>query len=191
MPWSDTVGKTDTIVGLAEKGQQGLLAYRFRTHGDLVRYAKENGPATNFDLQRWKLSGLPITTGIAGVFQTLQALQWEVEEVIYQDNNHAVFTCSSKGKSEQAHFIFEDQPRTVRFKALNAAAREAAANEAKSERPKVSKTTDRSAVQKDFMKRIAAASTTQMQPASPRAQPPKQKADGPTGETPAGQDSKK
>ena len=110
MPWSDTVGKTDTIVGLAEKGQQGLLAYRFRTHGDLVRYAKENGPATNFDLQRWKLSGLPITTGIAGVFQTLQALQWEVEEVIYQDNNHAVFTCSSKGKSEQAHFILKINP---------------------------------------------------------------------------------
>lgn len=73
MPWP--------WLNLAEKGQQGFLAYRFRTHDDLVRFAKENGTDQGFDLQRWKVSGLPITTGIAGVFQILQPLAWDVTEV--------------------------------------------------------------------------------------------------------------
>lgn len=162
-----TVEKNATILGLAEKGQQGFLAYRFRTHGDLVRFAKENGVDQDLDLQRWKVSGLPVTTGIAGVHQILQTLSWDVEEVVYQDTDHVVFTSSRKGKSEKAHFICEDQPRTVRFKALNAAARSAAAREAQAERPKAAKTTERSAAQKDFLAKLEDAKTALAQPASP------------------------
>jgi len=91
-----TVEKHSTILGLAEKGQQGFLAYRFRNYGDLARFAKENGAAQDFDLQRWKVSGLPITTGIVGVHQILHSLNWEIEEVVYQDTDHVVFTCSRK-----------------------------------------------------------------------------------------------
>ena len=183
------VEKHATILGLAEKGQQGFLALRFRDYGDMVRFAKETGIEQNFDLQRWKVSGLPVTTGIAGVHQLLHSLKWEVEEVVYQDTDRVVFTCSSKGKSEQAHFTCEGQPRLVRFKALNASARRAAATENKDDKIAISTSSTRSTAQKAFMSRLqsVAAAPTVAAPASPRMKPDKQKATGNTGETPDGQ----
>lgn len=114
----------------------------------MVRYAKEHGITTNLDLQRWKVSGLLAATGLAGVFEILQSLNWEVEDVIYQDIDHVVYTCAAKGKAEKAHYNFEGQPRTIRFKALNSSARAAVAQAAKEERLKVSSTAERAAAQK-------------------------------------------
>jgi hypothetical protein len=179
-----------TVCGLAEKGQQGLLALRFQNHGDLVRFAKANQYDQNLDLQRWKISGLPSTTGIDGITTLLESLNWEIVEVLYQDADHAVYTATKMGKADAAHFRFDGQPRTVRFKALNAEARKVVAAESQSTRRKLFQTTDRAQEQKNFLAKVTAAhkaKAAMAAPSSPRNVPGKQKATDKTGETPEGQ----
>ena len=93
---SQSHGRSKTVFGLAEKGQQGILALRFRSHGDLVCFAKANSYEQDLDLQRWKISGVPNAAGIAGLSELLISIGWEVSEVVYQDADHAVFTTPAR-----------------------------------------------------------------------------------------------
>ena len=72
--------------------------------------------------------------GLVGLTELLTSLGWDVSEIVYQDDDHAVFTAPSHGKFASVHFNVENQPRTIRFKALNAAARQAAAEDAQTRR---------------------------------------------------------
>ena len=174
-----------TILGLAEKGKLGYLALRFRTKGDMVRYAKAHAYEQDLDLQRWKLSGLPATTGIEGVSTLLGSLGWKAEEIVYQDSDHVVFTSSQKGKDVPAHFSYEGQPRALKFKALNAAARTEAATAAQASRQMAFRPSTRAKEQQQFMARLNAAAPAE--PSSPRLQQDKNKVRERTGETQAGQ----
>lgn len=186
------------MLGLVEKGQQGILALRFRNYGDLARYAKAHGHDKDWDLQRWKISGLPTSTGLVGLSNLLNSLGWDLEEVVYQDADHAVFTSAKKGIAENFHYNVDEQPRTVRFKALNSIARKAAADESKTARKQLLQPSKRAAEQKKFPSQCSAAAkaaspkqtAVQPAPASPRSDASKQKATGRTGETPPGQQSR-
>ena len=122
--------------------------------------------AQDLDLQRWKISGLPITAGFEGVHKLLSSLGWTVEEIIYQNSEPTVFTSSQKGKHVPAHFSYEGQPRAIKFKALNAAARQEAADQSMSSRQAVFRPYTRAHEQKQFMARVQAAAAKA--PASPR-----------------------
>ena len=78
-------------------------------------------------------------------------------------------------------------PEWVRFKALNASARQAAAAESKDERPSLSSTAKRSTGQKEFLNKLKNAAAPKATPLSPRAKHEKEKAAERTGETPEGQ----
>ena len=110
--------------------------------------------------------------------------------MLYQDADHAVYTATKMGKADAAHFRFDGQPRTVRFKALNAEARKVVAAESQSTRRKLFQTTDRAQEQKNFLAKVTAAhkaKAAMAAPSSPRNVPGKQKATDKTGETPEGQ----
>ena len=143
--------KEASVFGLAEKGSQGFLALRFKNHGELTRYAKAHGHTHDWELQRWKVSGVPAATGIVGLHELLNSLSWSVDEIIYQDEKHAVFTASAKGKSDPAHYTLDMQPRTIRFKALNATAKKAIAEESQTVRKQLFQTPNRAAGQKAFL----------------------------------------
>ena len=188
-----TTAKEKTVFGLACKGQQGHLALRFRSTHDLCAFASAHGLTVNTDLQRWKVSGIPCTTGLQGLHDILKTLGWQVEDIVYQDDFRAVFTATAKGSHDMAHFHFDGQPRTIRFKAVNAASRSAAASSDQQARQILFRPSERIAKQKEFLAKMAApakAPGSLQAPASPRNVPAKQKATDRTGETPDGQRAK-
>jgi hypothetical protein len=132
---SDTLAAaTDkSVFGLAEKGQQGILALRFRipmvTLYDLPKPTTSNKIWTCSD---GKYQECPVQLGLSASPNCSQVS--DVSGIVYQDDDHAVFTAPSHGKFALVHFNVENQPRTIRFKALNAAARQAAAEDAQTRR---------------------------------------------------------
>ena len=90
------------------------------------------------------------------------------------------------GKFAPVHVNVEGQPRTIRFKALNAAARQSAAADTQARR-QLFRATTRATQQKEFPEQASAAAKAKQppgSPASPRPAPGKHKATERTGETP-------
>ena len=71
-----------TVFGLAEKGKKGRLALRFKTVEDMEKFAKANGVSDQVLLPRWKVSGIPVASGLAGLSSLLQKLGWQVDQII-------------------------------------------------------------------------------------------------------------
>ena len=91
-----------TVYGLAEKGKKGHLALRFKTAEDMEKFAQANGVPGQVLLP--KVTGVPVTSGIAGLSLLLRKLVWQVDQIVYHDDDHAVFTSTNKGKDAPAHF---------------------------------------------------------------------------------------
>eukprot|EP00959_Pyramimonas_sp_CCMP1952_P306591 6416596-Pyramimonas_sp.AAC.1 len=75
---------------------------------------------------RWKVTGLPVSMGTAGMIELLMALRWEVKEILYYDAKQTVFLAQGVGNHAPSHFLSHGQPRSIEFKAPNAAAKKAA-----------------------------------------------------------------
>ena len=140
-------------LGVVEKGVKGRLAVRFRTEEELVAFAQANKYQYDSSVQCWKVSGVPLLAGLQGLHQMLVSLGWEVVEVVYQGEDSAVFTSTNKGKEAPAHFRYLDQPRGVRFKALNASARKDSASSSQTNRIARSNTNERAQAQKAFLEK--------------------------------------
>ena len=166
-------------IGVVEKGVKGRLAVRFRTEDELVSFAQANKYQYDNSVQRWKVSGIPLLAGLQGLHQMLVSLGWEVVEVVYQGEDSAVFTSTNKGREAAAHFKYLDQPRGVRFKALNASARKESASSSQASRVVKSSVNERAQAQKAFLERLQASSIQ-----SPTKQVAKRPHEGKTGETP-------
>ena len=171
-----------TVFGLAEKGQKGRLALRFKTVADLEKFAQANGVSGQVLLPRWKVTGVPVTSGIAGLSALLQKLGWDVDQIIYHDSDHAVFTSTNKGKDAPAHFRTDGQPRSIQFKAVNSLS--LAKAESQASRASLFRKSEVASAQRAFLARVEKAGA---QAQSPRQAPQKTKATDPTGGTPEGQ----
>ena len=109
----------------------------------------------------------------------LVSLGWEVVEVVYQGEDLAVFTSTNRGKEAPAHFRYFDQPREVRFKALNAPARKDSASSSQTSRIARSNTNERAKAQQAFLEKLQSANIQ-----SPTKQTTKRQHSVKTGETP-------
>ena len=128
------MAEQEGVMGVVEKGKNGRLALRFASAEALEAFVTSNGMKSEANSGRWKVTGIPVATGVVGLYEILTALSWEVTEVVYMDENQAVFMAKKMGKDVPAHYVSQQQPRSVRFKALNSAAKkmtEAAAAEAR------------------------------------------------------------
>ena len=126
--------KDERARGLAEKGKNGRLAVRFDSEGDMAAFLKAMGLPAMDRLGRWKVTGIPLNAGLEGVYRLLVSLKWEVEEIVFHDERQCIFLAKNRGKDAPAHFMFQGTPRTIKFKALNAAARESVEIESKEQR---------------------------------------------------------
>jgi hypothetical protein len=167
-------------LGLVEKGTKGRLAVRFRDEKSLQEFATSNQLVYDNSQQRWKVTGIPLQAGIQGLHQLLASLGWEVLEIIYQGEDSAVFTSKNRGKDAPVHFRYLDQPRAVRFKAINLAARKEAESTAKASRTPKQEVNERAKTQQAFLKRLEATAKV----SSPAKTTGKRQQEGHTGETP-------
>ena len=131
---------------------------------------------------------MPTTTGGAGLYDLRITLRWEVVEVVYFDDKQAVFMAKTIGDHVPAHHVVGGQPRTVKFKALNAVAMkmttEAAQGAASSSSGAAEKDLrgDRVARQLNFVQKTTVKAKTT---AEPKAEPKKEpRPTEPTGMTP-------
>lgn len=69
-----------------------------QTGPDRVTHAEAQGVQHRADMGRWKTSGVPLAAGIMGLQQLLTTQQWQVEEIAYFDEKHAIFLASKTGR---------------------------------------------------------------------------------------------
>ena len=113
--------------GLVEKGKTGRLAIRFKTEEKLAAFAQQKGIPYQAGLMRWKVTGFPMSLGSVGLIEALTAFQWDVLEITYMDERQATCVARVEGAVHSSHVMIEGLPNTIKYKALNAAARKAAA----------------------------------------------------------------
>lgn len=71
---------------------------------------------------RWKLTGVPVETGIAGAHAFLEIQQWDNVDMIYVAENQLMFLSHTVGETEAMHCQFDGIRRQLKFKATNAKA---------------------------------------------------------------------
>lgn len=98
------------MFGLAAQNSkvQPRLAVRFHDPDALRSFAKNNNIDDTSIYSRWRLTGLPAQCGAADVFQLLEARKWEIHEILYVGEHHAVFLASAVGSLSTMHFNAED-----------------------------------------------------------------------------------
>ena len=126
------------VFGMVEKGKNGRLALRFRDSDSMSAFAREKGLDDVSALGRWKVSGVPVSAGLHGLVEMLLAKSWKVEQVVYLDDTHAIFLSASRGLDGPLYFKHGAQAHQIRFKALNAKARELSKDDAMSSRASTS-----------------------------------------------------
>ncbi|CAK0900853.1 unnamed protein product, partial [Prorocentrum cordatum] len=129
----DYASKPDAM-GLAEKGKTGRLAIRFEDEAQMEAFARKHNIDCITGVGRWKVTGLPVSMGTAGMIELLMALRWEVKEILYYDAKQTVFLAQGVGNHAPSHFLSHGQPRSIEFKAPNAAAKKAAEESARASR---------------------------------------------------------
>ena len=113
--------------GLAEKGKNGRLAVRFVNEGDMDAFAKAQGFPVIERHGRWKVTRIPMSAGVEGVHRLLVSLKWD--EILFHDERQCIFLSKNHGHDAPANYMFQQMPRSIKFKAINAAARESVAAE--------------------------------------------------------------
>jgi hypothetical protein len=168
------------VFGLVEKGKSGRLALRFQDGQSLSAFAVKHQMHDTSKVGRWKVSGIPLDAGIHGLFELLRSLEWGILEIAFMDEYHAVFLADRRGQDVPAYFQRNGQPRQIKFKALNAAARGMVKHE-NMERTTASASTQvpesRAARQKKFLQDLESAAKTPQRG-------DKRNAEDKTGETP-------
>ena len=117
----------ESVLGLAEKGGESgrapRYALRFRDQASLVRFASAHHVAHQAELGRWKLSGLPRDAGLVGIASILKSRGWKFTDILYYDNDHAVYLSNNRGDDGPLFFERDGQAHQLKFKAVNAVAR--------------------------------------------------------------------
>ncbi len=173
-------------LGLVEKGKSGLLAVRFSDEVTLAAFAAEHRVPYMAGVGRWKITGLPASTGVAGLYELLTTLGWEIVEIVYFDERQGVFMSKSIGAHVPAYYMKQGQPRQVKFKALNAAARAMAADKERTagDGDQTPQPADRVARRLNFCQSMRPAVTNAPAVKSPPPAPPKEAREAPPGGTP-------
>lgn len=174
-----------------EKGTTvaGRYGVRFKSLALLENVAKTNGiDATTATMGKWKLTGIPVQTGLAGAFAFLQTHKWTNVDIIYQAENQLVFLADSVGDLGPMHCQFNGILRRLKYKATNAKARQmlkdantmSKETSASSTRAQGSRAKDRQA----FLSKVLPKQAAPVAPASPRtAEQNKRPAEKGTGST--------
>ncbi|CAK0853303.1 unnamed protein product [Prorocentrum cordatum] len=123
----------DRVHGLAEKGN-GRLALRCKTVPDAAAIVQKEGLQDTPDVPRWKVTGVPLAAGTHGLYDMLIAQDWKVADVIFMDAKQAIFHATNKGRTAPLQFLDQEQPVPIVFKAVNAAARALAKDDAQAQR---------------------------------------------------------
>ena len=187
------LARNDTVYGLAEKGKSGMLALRFRDGKAASAFATTHQLPDTTAVARWKISGVPSTSGLHGLYDLLHSRKWQGVDVVFMDDRHAIFHATTMGDPSSLYYNQQGQAHPIQFKALNALAKAAAkerATQARSQ-PAASQASTaaapapkRQAQQKEFLKQVMAEDKADVLMASPRQQADKRRPDGRTGETP-------
>lgn len=179
------LSKDDAVMGMAEKGSNGLIALRFKDTEAAAKFAhKHNIEVEN--LARWKITGVPMASGTHGLVDLLRGQQWIVKDVVYMDNRQAVFHSENKGSMIPMYYENQGQPMQIHIKAMNARAKELMKEDAIEKRAKPKAAPKRNA-QFAFLSRVMPSFPLEVEEEeakTPTQVPPKRQADGHTGETP-------
>ena len=84
----EKAAKYEGALGVARKG--GRYGIRFDDKGQLRELAVLEGSERSLDLGRFRVTGFLTGAGISGVHQTLSASGWEVDDVVYVGDCHAI-----------------------------------------------------------------------------------------------------
>lgn len=187
-----SLAEDSNAMGLVEKGTTvaGRYGVRFKSLTLLENFAKTNGiDATTATMGKWKLTGIPVQTGLAGAFAFLQTHKWTNVDIIYQTENQLVFLSDSVGDLGPMHCQFNGILRQLKYKATNAKARQmlkdantiSKETSASSTRASGSRAKDR----QTFLSKVLPKQAPLGAPASPRAaEQTKRPAEKGTGSTP-------
>lgn len=171
--------------GLTEKGKSGRLALRFKNQEDCSAFAKEKGLPDFSHLGRFKITGVPVTAGLHGLAELLIQRKWQVEQIVFMDDTHAIFLAASRGLDDPLFWKSGSQPRQIRFKALNSIARTMAATAASAASAARSRTfpavTPKQKQKQDFVRSLVPAFNADAEMTIPGQKRP---SEGQTGVTP-------
>ena len=117
------LAKHDSARGLVEKGSSGRLAIRFESATACSEFARSQSLPDTSQLGRFKVTGIPIAAGLHGLAELLTARKWQLEQMVFMDDMHAIFLSKTRGLDDPLFWKAGNQPRQIRFKALNAVAR--------------------------------------------------------------------
>lgn len=116
-----------TAYGVAVKNHKvkPRFAIRFNNNDDLKKFAAANSIEDLTNYGRWRINGLPHNCGATDVMQLLEGNGWEIYEILYVGEHHAVFIATKQGPTSPLHYDYlKDHKQVIRFKALNHVAKE-------------------------------------------------------------------
>lgn len=92
---------------------------------DPTAYGVANSIEDLTNYGRWRINGLPHNCGATDVMQLLEGNGWEIYEILYVGEHHAVFIATKQGPTSPLHYDYlKDHKQVIRFKALNHVAKE-------------------------------------------------------------------
>ena len=124
-------------VGLAfKRSSQGpKFGLRFASESALEQFCQTHNLGDKFKWGRFKASNIPSSVGFAGLHAMLAPHKWEVQEVEYFGEDHAVFLASKKGSVMEMYWKdHRGRKMPVKIQALNAKGREMSAAASQSSR---------------------------------------------------------
>ena len=165
------MAKDSRVYGLAEKGRSGLLALRFYDRASATAFAKERNIPDTASLGRWKITGVPLSTGLHGLVELLLSLGWTGVDILFMDEKQAMVHATAAGDTAPLYYTIAGQAHPIQFKAVNAAAKEGAkaASQKTAEETRQYRYDARRLAQREFLRGVQ----TQKTPLSPRAVPEK------------------
>lgn len=116
-----------TAYGVAVKNHKvkPRFAIRFKSTDDLKNFAAANSIDDLSIYGRWRLNGLPHNCGATDVMKLLEGKGWEIFEVLYVGEHHAVFIATKQGPTSPLHYDYlKEHKQVLRFKALNQVAKD-------------------------------------------------------------------
>ena len=122
-----SLAKNDHIFGVAVKNtkRDPRLALRFASMQKLREFAKTHSIFYYSQYGRWKLSGLPSSTGAVGATALLQSRSWKVQEMLYFGDKHCVFVALGAGNTAPMYYEFGGKHRQqLHITALNGIAKD-------------------------------------------------------------------
>ena len=122
-PWSRLQSDCtlDEALTLTQKDQK--LALCFKDSATASAFAKTHRVPDTTAVARWKISGVPSTSGLHGLYELLHSRGWQGVDVLFMDGRHAIFHANTMGDPSSLFFTLQGQAHPIQFKALNSLAK--------------------------------------------------------------------